>query len=277
MTRFRPLMTAATLIALTAGPLAAQGMQPGDPAPLEHGHRTMMKQHASARLTVTGQGQTSAQPDMATITLGVSSRAETAAQAMSQNAETQGAIIETLKGAGIEARDIQTTGLNLSPMLDYSQDGTPPRLTGYAAQNSVTVRVRDIAGLGAVLDQLVASGANEIGNISFTREDMSAAEDEARAAAVKDARRRAGIMAEAAGMRLGPLLRLSDAPAERQPVPVMRAMGMAKGDAAAPIEAGELTVTANVSAIFAMQPIDAPQAPDMGEQPDQDAETPAGN
>lgn len=276
MKQIRPLMTAATLILLGAAPLAAQAMPSAGSDPAAQGKYAMMKHHASARLTVSGQGQSSAQPDMAAITLGVSSRADTAAEAMRQNAETQNAIIDTLKGAGIEPRDIQTTGLNLSPTMNYPQDGTPPELTGYAARNSVTVRVRDIAGLGAVLDQLVASGANEIGNISFAREDMTAAEDAARAAAVKDARRRAGIMAEAAGMRLGPLLRLSDTVSESQPAPVMRAMAMGKSEDATPIEAGELTVTADVTAIFAMLPADAPQDHDMDENAEgaEDAGTP---
>lgn len=275
MKQFRPLTLTAMLIALTAGPLAAQGVQPGGNFSMEHERHAMMKHHTSARLTVTGQGQVSAQPDMAMITLGVSSRAATAAEAMTRNATAQGAVIDTLKGAGVEARDIQTSGLSLSPTLDYSQDGAPPRLTGYAAANSVTVRLRDISGMGAVLDQLVASGANEIGNISFTREDMSAAEDEARAAAVRDARRRAEIMAGAAGMRLGPLLRLSDTPASSQPVPVMRAM--APSDSATPIEAGELTVSADVTAIFAMLPADAPQDGDGAQPVEESAEEPAGN
>ena len=274
MRQFRPLMTAATLIVLGAGPLAAQGA-PGDMPPANSpAHPAMMmhgKHHgAMARLTVGGQGLSSAQPDLATISLGVSSRAATAAEAMTQNAEAQNKVIEALKAEGIEARDIQTSGLNLSPMLDYSKDGEAPRVTGYAAQNNVTVRVRDIAGLGAVLDKLVASGANEIGGINFTREDMTEAEDAARSAAVQDARRRAEIMAEAAGMRLGPLLRLSDTPVESQPVPMMRMMAAeAKGSAPTPVEAGELTVSANVTAIFALLSADD-EMPQDGGAMDQD-------
>ena len=274
MRQFRPLMTAATLIVLGAGPLAAQGA-PGDMPPANSpAHPAMMmhgKHHgAMARLTVGGQGLSSAQPDLATISLGVSSRAATAAEAMTQNAEAQNKVIEALKAEGIEARDIQTSGLNLSPMLDYSKDGEAPRVTGYAAQNNVTVRVRDIAGLGAVLDKLVASGANEIGGINFTREDMTEAEDAARSAAVQDARRRAEIMAEAAGMRLGPLLRLSDTPVESQPVPMTRMMAAeAKGSAPTPVEAGELTVSANVTAIFALLSADD-EMPQDGGAMDQD-------
>jgi diguanylate cyclase (GGDEF)-like protein/PAS domain S-box-containing protein len=134
-------MTAATLIVLGAGPLAAQGA-PGDMPPANSpAHPAMMmhgKHHgAMARLTVGGQGLSSAQPDLATISLGVSSRAATAAEAMTQNAEAQNKVIEALKAEGIEARDIQTSGLNLSPMLDYSKDGEAPRVTGYAANDII--------------------------------------------------------------------------------------------------------------------------------------------
>ncbi|MDQ7261533.1 SIMPL domain-containing protein [Paracoccus sp. PS-1] len=263
MPQFRPLIAAATLIVLGAGPLLAQPAPPdAPPLPAPMGHHGM-KHSPVARLTVTGQGQATAQPDLATITLGVSTRAATAAEAMAQNAEQQAKVIEALKAEGIEARDIQTSGLNLSPVIDY-QDGQPPKLTGYGAQNSVTVRVRDIGGLGAVLDKLVASGANEISGIGFSREDMAEAEDQARIEAVADARRRAEVMAEAAGMRLGRLISLSDVQMGGGPRPMMAMRAEAAGAADTPIEAGELAVSANVTAVFAMQPADAPEG---GEPP----------
>ena len=208
--------------------------------------------HHAAKLTVTGEGRASAQPDMAQITLGVSTQAATAAEAMTQNASRQQAVIDALKAEGVEARDIQTSGLNLSPRMDYPE-GQAPKLVGYAAQNTVSLRIRDLAGLGAVLDKLVATGANEINGISFAREDMAAAQDEARAAAIQDARRKAELMAEAAGMRLGTLRALSDAPVVEGPRPMMAMRAEAKADAT-PIEAGELTVAAQVSAVFELLP-----------------------
>ncbi|MFC3569824.1 SIMPL domain-containing protein [Paracoccus simplex] len=258
MPQFRPLLTAATLIVLGASPLLAQAPAPDTPPAPPMGHHVMKHHGPVAKLTVTGQGQAWAQPDMATITLGVSTRAATAAEAMTQNAEQQAKVIETLKAEGIEARDIQTSGLNLSPVMDY-QDGQPPKLTGYGAQNSVTVRVRDIAGLGAVLDKLVASGANEISGIAFSREDMAEAEDKARSEAVADARRRAEVTAEAAGMRLGRLISLSEEQSGGGPRPMMAMRAEAAGAADTPIEAGELAVNASVTAVFAMRPVDGPE------------------
>lgn len=283
MSQFRPLLSAATLIVMGAAlPALAQAPAPDAPPPkMAHHGMKHGGPHAGpmARLTVTGQGQSAAQPDMATVTLGVSTRATTAADAMAQNATEQAKVIDTLKAEGIEARDIQTAGLNLSAMMDYSDQGQAPKLTGYAAQNTVTVRVRDLAGLGAVLDKLVASGANEINGIGFSRDDMTAAEDEAQTAAVADARRRAEIMAEAAGMRLGRLMALSDAQVASPPRPMMAMRAEAKS-ADTPIEAGEMTVDAQVTAIFELVAMDAPDAMpgDMpGAEPQGDAPPPPAN
>ena len=284
MPPIRPLLTAATLIVLGTAPLAAQTSAndaPQPPATMteHHGMKHHGKHHGPmARLTVGGQGQAITQPDLATINLGVSTRAATAAEAMAQNADAQAKVIETLKAEGIEARDIQTAGLNLTPVMDYSDNGQPPKLTGYAAQNSVTVRVRDISGLGGVLDKLIASGANEVSGITFSREDMTATEDEARMKAVADARRRAETMAEAAGMKLGPLMALSDVPMDSGPMPMPRmAMAAEAKMGGAPIEAGELAVTTNVTAVYALRPADAPDAPEGMDMPEGEAEAAPAN
>lgn len=208
---------------------------------------------AFAVLIVTGEGQATAEPDEAQITVGVSVQEATANEAMARNAERQQAVIDELLAAGIEERDIQTSGLNLSPVQDYSQDGKPPVVTGYAVQNMVTVRVRDLSQLGAVLDRLVESGANQIHGIGFARGDMSEAENAARTDAIDVARERAEVMARAAGGTLGPLMSLSDSPVSSGPQPMM--MGMAReARAATPIQAGELNLTATVTATYALIP-----------------------
>ena len=270
MPAIRPLIAAASLLALASGPALAQMPAPGDAPPAPGAHHAMPghpKPHA-ARLSVTGEGQSATQPDMATISLGVSTEAATAQEAMAQNATRQQAVIDALKAEGIEARDIQTSGLNLSPRMVFAE-GQPPKLSGYTAQNMVTVRVRDLARLGPVLDKLVETGANEINGIGFAREDMEAARDEARARAIAEARRRAEQMAGAAGMRLGALRALSDAPVAEGPRPMMM-RAEAKAADATPIEAGELSVTAQVSAVYDLLPGDAP-APDA---PAPDGEAP---
>lgn len=246
----RPIVTVASLVLLAAGPVFAQSPTPPEPRTAQMGHRPAP--HHAARLSVSGEGRATAQPDLAHITLGVTTEAETAQEAMAKNATRQQAVIDALKAEGVEPRDIQTSGLNLSPKMQYT-DNQPPKLVGYTAQNTVNVRVRDIAGLGGVLDKLVATGANEISGISFSREDMTEAQDKARSDAVTDARRRAEIMAQAAGMRLGELRALSDSAVTDAPRPMM-AMRAELKDAAVPIEAGELGITAQVTAIFDLLP-----------------------
>ena len=121
-----------------------------------------------ATISVTGEGQVEAAPDMATVAVGVQTDADTAAAAMAENSAKLAAVIERLKAAGIEPRDIQTSGLSLAPRYDYGQqDGTPPRLVGYSASNMVTVRVRALDTVGGVLDGVVADGANTLNGLSF--------------------------------------------------------------------------------------------------------------
>lgn len=223
------------------------------------GHHACMMGGQGARISVTGEGQAVTQPDMATINLGVTTQGDTAAAAMSQNSERQGAVIAALTGAGIEERDIQTSGLNLNPLMDYSSEGQPPRITGYQAQNIVTVRVRDLDALGGTLDALVTAGANEINGITFGRDDSAAIEDDARRDAVTNARHRAEIMAEAAGLTLGRVLSMRDMVfVSGGPEPMMMRGAM---DAAAakqvPVQGGELTVTAQVEMQFALMGEDA--------------------
>lgn len=245
----------AALAALMAGTMLLGGGQAALAMPGHGGdyacHGKMMRGHG-ARISVTGQGEAPTQPDMATINLGVTTQAETAAEAMQQNSAQQTAVVEALAGAGVEDRDIQTSGLNLTPMMDYSREGQPPRVSGYQAQNMVTVRVRDLDGLGATLDTLVTAGANEINGITFGRDDADQVQDEARRDAVADARHRAEVMAEAAGLTLGPVLTMRDVvQGATPPRPVMMRQAM---DAAGsvPVAAGELTMLAQVEMQFAL-------------------------
>ncbi len=257
----RALAIAATALTLVASGLPALA-QPAPGAPEGHpGMGAGMHPGPMARLTVTGEGKSSAQPDVAAISLGVSVQADTAAKAMEENATRQTSVIEKLKAEGIEARDIQTSGLSLSPVQNYSQDGKPPVITGYMAQNMVSVRVRDLSKLGAILDMLVGAGANEINGISFMREDASEAEDAARVDAIASAHHKAEVMAEAAGMKLGRLISLSDSMIDSGPRPMMMAANADAKAASTPIEAGELAISANVTATFALVPADEAEAP----------------
>ena len=202
-------------------------------------------------ITVSGTGEARIAPDMATIQLGVTTQAQSAAEAMSQNAERQTAVIAALGEAGLEQADIQTSGLNLNPMMDYGENKAPS-VVGYQASNMVAVRVKDVANLGKVMDAIVNAGANEINGISFQREDGSDAEDDARRKAVADARHKAEILAEASGLTLGPVLSLRDTPQPEGPRPMMMEARVADAGSGTPIAAGELSMSAQVEAEYAL-------------------------
>lgn len=245
----RALAAGLTALALSAAAMPALAQNPS----AGNVDATGASHHAvQPRLSVSGEGKSTAAPDMAEITVGVSVQAPSASEAMAQNATRQQAVIDQIKAEGIEERDIQTTGLDLSPVQDYSQEGKPPVVTGYQARNTVTIRVRDLSGLGSLLDKLVTSGANEINGISFTRENMTEAEDAARTDAIASAAHRAEVMARAAGMTLGPIIAIQDGDAGPGPQPVQMAFARQAGDAATPIQAGELGVTARVTVIYAL-------------------------
>jgi len=205
---------------------------------------------AEARtITVVGQGQVQEAPDQAVIVVGASHQADTAEQALSQANHAVAEMIEVLEASGIDGRDMQTSGLGLRPVYDHNRkDNQRPLLVGFTASNRLTVKVRDIASVGAVLSDLVAAGANDISSVSFGLSDPERTQDAARRDAVADARAKATLYAEAAGVSLGKVVSISEAGAT-MPRPEMMRTAMASMDAV-PIAAGELTVSAQVQMVL---------------------------
>lgn len=207
-------------------------------------------QNAPGQITVTGEGQVAAAPDMATISLGVTSQAASASQALSQTNAATARVLDRLKAMGIAARDMQTDGLSLSPRWDQrSASGQEPTITGYVASNSVRVRVRDLSSLGQTLDTTVGLGANQFNGLNFGLQDPRPSTDKARRAAVADALLRARLYATAAGVELGAILSISEVGNARPPILEMRSMAAAD---AVPVAQGELTVSASVTVVFAI-------------------------
>ncbi len=206
-------------------------------------------------LSVTGDGTVRAAPDMALITLGVVSEAAAASDALQANSQSMNGIVAALKASGMESRDLQTSGFSVEPV--YSQpprnyDGsTPfkPEIVGYRVSNNLTLRIRALDRVGALLDQVVTLGANSISGPTFTVEDTAPFEDQARQAAIRDALRKSTLYAQAASVALGPIFRIDDGyvspPQPMAPNVMMRLDGAAASPP--PIEAGELTFDAHVS------------------------------
>lgn len=206
-------------------------------------------------LTVSGEGRAEAVPDMATITLGMTAEAPTAAEALRETSAAIAAALMALDAAGIAPRDRQTTGLSLSPVWDHGRNtNRPPQIIGYRASNGLSVRVRELSALGELLDLVVADGANQLAGLTFSLSDPVPAMDEARRNAVADARRKAELYAEAAGVTLGPLLRLSETGAVTPRPMQMRGDMMMAEAAAVPIAEGELSLRATVDLVFEITP-----------------------
>ncbi|WP_159592804.1 SIMPL domain-containing protein [Chelativorans xinjiangense] len=209
------------------------------------------------KIMVTGEGEATVSPDMAVITFAVLREGDTARAAMDENNAAMAAVIAALKEEGVEARDLKTSGLAISPQYVYPNDSNgeeKPRITGYQVTNTLTVRVRDMEKVGEVLDRSVSLGVNQGGDITFTNDDPAEALKEARTRAVEDAFSKARTLAEAAGVSLGNLLEISEQAGARPPMPMVKAMRMeAAADSSVPIEAGENSYKVQVSVTFALE------------------------
>ncbi|WP_395687228.1 SIMPL domain-containing protein [Aestuariivirga sp.] len=200
-------------------------------------------------ISLTGHGEVRIVPDLAFVNTGVTSRGATAQDALSANSRSMAKVMAVLKQTGIAEKDIQTSNFSVQPRYDYVND-QPPKLIGYEAANSVTATVRDIAGLGPLLDSLVSAGSNQIGGISFDVAEPETALDAARKLAAADATRKAKVYAEAMGLELGPVLTVSEVSGYQPPVAMMRSTAVMADAAQAPaIAAGEqrLSVDVNIS------------------------------
>lgn len=161
-------------------------------------------------LVTTGTGSVKSRPDMVEVSVGVSATADTAAMAQSAIAEREARVLERAAKLGIPTRDLKTVSYRIDPQYSY-QPGVPARLTGYLAQETIIVIVRDVDGIGKALDTFVQDEGAMTTAIRFTLSDPKAAQAQARDLAVADARAKALAMATAAGVKLGKIVAIADA------------------------------------------------------------------
>ena len=212
------------------------------------------------RIVVSGEGTANIAPDMAILNLSVMREAATAREALTANTAAMQKVLDAMTKQGIAKRDLQTSNFDIQPRYVYPQRqnaGTnePPELVGYTVRNALTVRVRDISKVGEVLDSSVTLGVNEGGSISFTNDDPTAAISKARVSAVQDAMSKARTLADAAGVKLGEVLEISEQSYTPQPMVMGRMkMEMASADAPVPIAAGENSYRVNVNLTLAIAP-----------------------
>ncbi len=198
-------------------------------------------------IVVSGEGRVAVEPDMAVLSLGVTREARLAKDALDDTSREVAKVLDVVKQSGIAARDIQTSSVSLSPRWDRPKSNALPRVVGYVASNTLSIRVRDMAQLGALMDQVVGRGANQMNGLQFTLADRGPVEDEARRRAVKDAMAKANLLAESAQVTLGPVRRISEGTGSRAMAGALRSEAFA---ADVPIAAGEVDVRVSVTVTF---------------------------
>jgi len=189
---------------------------------------------------------------MAEVQVGVVTQAASAEDALKANNEAMERLMGALTARSIAEKDVQTSGFSIVPQYKYEPQGRhDPKIVGYQVSNQVHVRVRQLAALGPLLDAVVGKGANQVGGIHFAVAEPAPYLDDARRKAVADARRKAELYAGAAGVELGRVLLLDEAPHGPRPVgaqPMARAAGPA-----VPVAAGELEFHAGVTITYALK------------------------
>ncbi|WP_255874403.1 SIMPL domain-containing protein [Microbulbifer elongatus] len=202
-------------------------------------------------ISISAQGEASQVPDIANISAGVVTEADESQAAMQANAEQMEKVMRAIKKAGIDEKDVQTSGISLNPRYDY-QPNRERKIIAYQARNSVSITVRKLDDLSKVIDALTAEGANQIHGPSFSIDDPEPLLTEAREKALKMAQVRADAYAEALGTKVRRIVSISEGSHGGMPRPmVMRAEGaMAKDSASTPVAPGETSVSVNVELVF---------------------------
>ena len=213
---------------------------------------------AEAVINVEGQGEASLAPNMAIMQLGVVTEDEAAEQALKSNTLAMAGVMKMLNGQGVADRDIQTSGFEITPryqhVADDKQDGKAPKIDGYSVSNGLSVRVRDLAKLGGIIDGAVQLGVNQAGAIRFTNDKPELAINDARKQAMEDAMTKAKTLAEAAGVKLGRIVSINENASRPFEQTMMMKTSMARDMpmAPTPIAAGENTYRVTVNVTFAL-------------------------
>lgn len=205
-------------------------------------------------ITVQGTGKVTLTPDLATLSVGVQSQGSNAAKAQSGASAAMAKIIAAVKGKGVADADIATQWISLEPQYDYSTSGTtPPKVIGYQANQSLSIKVRKIENAGDVIDAAVGAGATQVGGISFSVSDPAGATAQARTAAITDAKARAKALADAAGVPLGTAISITEVSAPVvTPYPYVDKSVSGGVTAPTPVQVGTTEVEVDVEVTFAI-------------------------
>lgn len=252
----RLMLALAALIVVGAVGLVSYTVMSSQPTPSVQASGLTLPNLQSAAdsggISISGMGTVRIKPNIATTTIGVETTAATLAEATTQSNAKMATIIDKIKSMGVADKDIQTSSFNIMPITNQPKQGESPKITGYRVNNQVNVTIRKIDDAGKILDAVVTAGANNVFGISFSVDDPTPYQQQARAAAVKDAMDKAGQLAKAAGISLGKVISISEGGVT--PRPVFRAAGaLATADSTVPVETGEMQISITVDMRFAVQ------------------------
>ena len=204
-----------------------------------------------ARIVVAGEGSISAVPDYAEVNGGVTTRGKSVKEATDANSKLMAAVTSALQDAGIAAKDIQTSHFSIQPVYAPPVPNGEAKLSGYSVSNQVNVTIHDIGKVGDILDRMVTAGITNVGNVGFLHSDPSKLLDQAREAAVTDAKRKAEIYAKASGLGIGRVVWITEDPAYAPPMPMMAKMVAAAPGVSVPMSAGEDQLQVRITVGFA--------------------------
>ncbi|MGH7913242.1 MAG: SIMPL domain-containing protein [Candidatus Binataceae bacterium] len=244
------MLVAGVAIAFTMTPAVAPAAEPINPAPLQ-----APQPQGSRTIKVTGSGEAHVAPDVASLNLAIETHAATAQQSAGQNAALAQKVVDALTSKLQGKGKVWTGGYSLYPEYNEPRPNEKAVVTGYRAENSITVETGEIGMLGGLIDTAINAGANRINFLNFTLRDESQARSQAIALAAKDAQAQADSLAKSLGVTLGPVVKAATA-AETRPMPVMRMGAMAMSSsmgAPTPVQPNEVTVPATVSITYQIQ------------------------
>jgi uncharacterized protein len=235
----RARVAAIAALALIAAPMCtialAQGANPSE--------RT---------IEVSGNGQAQASPDLATIQIAIETHAPTAAEAAGANAALAQKVREAIKSKLGDKGRMWTGGYSLFPEYNEPRSGGKPMITGYRAENSITIETGGLDLVGPLIDAAIAAGANRINSLDYSLLDDTKARSQAIGTAARDAQAQAQALASALGVKLGTILKASTV-SEVRPIPVMAAQFAAMARSApTPVEPGQVIVPATVSLTYSI-------------------------
>ena len=199
-------------------------------------------------INVVGTGVVRGTPDVLDLTIGVSTRAKSAGEALSRNNELSNKLNGVLRDAGVDEKDIQTSNLSIAPIYDDNGEN----VIAYGVDNTVTVKIRDLEKAGKIVDAAAGVAGDEIivNNLAFSFDDNTELVAQARTEAVKRGKAQAEQLAKAAGVELGDVLTISEGTTPEPPVITATSKQAGVADASAPIEPGSQSLSVQVNMTF---------------------------